>query len=268
MSFQVTALLGRPVFCIHITFVIRQRHLGVDHHMAIVGEVQDKVRNQALAIITLSPLAGLISQCFLSIKLLAFFQFQVFEQLFEFQFTEVSLYLHLTRQSARQTVGRFSDLCTFLHIDLDSLIQPREGFRLLFLGLVKRLLHILQALLERIDNLRHLFLVFLAELGLTLLEHLFRSGLHLLPDKFELVFDLLLVHLFQSLDLPLMNSFLLQELLGECFFQLLHLTVVSNFSFVHLLFVGSLLRLDLFRKVLYIRLLNVSLRRQFDDVVD
>ena len=50
--------------------------------MTVVGEVQDEIRHQTLAIIALGPLAHLVSQGFLGIKLFTFIQFKVFQQLF------------------------------------------------------------------------------------------------------------------------------------------------------------------------------------------
>ena len=152
--------------------------------MTIIGEMEDKVRYQSFAIITFGTLTHLVSQGLLGIKLLPLLQFQVFEQLLKFQFPEVTLNLHLASQGTRQSVSRLSDLCTLLHIGLDGRLESCKGFCLLDLGLVEGLLHILQTLLQGVDDLRYLFLVFLAEFGLTLLEHLFRGGLHLLLDKF------------------------------------------------------------------------------------
>ena len=42
--------------------------------MTIVGEMQDKVRYQALAVVTLGTLTTLVAQSFLRIKLFALFQ--------------------------------------------------------------------------------------------------------------------------------------------------------------------------------------------------
>ena len=214
--------------------------------MTIIGEVQNKIRHESLTIVTLSSLADLVFQGFLGIKLLTFLQFKVFEQLFELQLTEVTLYLYLTRQSTCQTISRFANLCTLLHVNLNGLIQTSEGFRLLLLSLVECLLHILQALLQRVDDLRDLFLILFAKFLLTLFEHLLRSGLHLFFDEFELTLHLLLVHLLQSSNLY----------------------VESCLLFVQLFFVGGLLCFQLSYKVLYVRLLDVTLRRQFNNVIN
>ena len=46
--------------------------------MAIVGEVQDEVRNQTLAVVALQSLATFIFQRLLGVKLLTLLQLQVF----------------------------------------------------------------------------------------------------------------------------------------------------------------------------------------------
>ena len=47
--------------------------------MAVVGEMEYEVWYQSLAVVALGCLAALVSERFLCIKLLAFFEFQVFE---------------------------------------------------------------------------------------------------------------------------------------------------------------------------------------------
>ena len=116
--------------------------------MAIVGEVQDEVGNQPLAVIALQTLAALVSQRLLGVKLFTLLQLQVFQQLFQLQFTEVALYLDLACQRTCQPVGSLTDGLTFLHVDLDALVQSGQRLCLLFLSLVEGFLHVLQTLLQ------------------------------------------------------------------------------------------------------------------------
>ena len=81
MSLEKAALLWRAVLCIHIPLIVGERHLRVDHHMAVVGKVEDKVGHQSLPVIALHPLAAAIAQGLLGVKLLSFTQFQVLKQL-------------------------------------------------------------------------------------------------------------------------------------------------------------------------------------------
>ena len=94
MGFQVGALLWCAVLGIHVALVICQRHLRIHHHVTIVWEMEDEVRDESLAVVALQSLATLVLQCLLGVKLLALLQFQVFQQLFQFQLTEVTLHLH------------------------------------------------------------------------------------------------------------------------------------------------------------------------------
>ena len=115
--------------------------------MAVVREVQDEVGYQSLAVVALETLATAFAERLLRVVLLALLQFQVLQQLLQLQLTEVALHLHLSRQGTCQSVGRLADGSTFLHTDLDGFVQTRQRLRLLLLGLVQRLLHVLQTLL-------------------------------------------------------------------------------------------------------------------------
>ncbi len=140
--------------------------------MTVIGEMQDKVRYQSLSVITFQPFTAFVLQRLLRIKLLALLQFQIFQQLFQFQFSEVALHLYLACQSSCQPISRLPDSDTLLHINLDGLVESGQRLSLLFLRLVKRFLHILQTSLQGVDNLRHLFLVLHPQFFLTLLQHL------------------------------------------------------------------------------------------------
>ena len=65
-----------------------------------------------------------------------------------------------------------------------------------------------------------------------------------------------------------MGCLLLLKLLGKGCFQLLHLTVEGRLPLIHLFLVGGFLGLQLFLQILHIGFLDVTLCRQFDDVVD
>ena len=152
MAVQELGLFGASAFGVHVAFVVRERHFGVDDDVPVVGEVQDEVRYQSFPIVSLGSLAGFVPEGFLCVKLLSFFQLEVFQQLLQFQFSEVALYLYLPSECACQPVSRFSELPAFLHIYLDGLVQAGEGFALLCLGFVEGFLHGLEALLQRVND--------------------------------------------------------------------------------------------------------------------
>ena len=59
--------------------------------------MQDEVGNHPPPVVSTQSLSRLVAQCLLSVKLLALLQFEIFEQLLQFEFSEVSLHLHLSR---------------------------------------------------------------------------------------------------------------------------------------------------------------------------
>ena len=172
MGLEEGTLFWRSVFGIHVALIVCERHLGVDNYVAVVGEMQDEVWNQAFSIIAFQTLAALVFQRLLGVILFTLLQLQVFQQLLQFQLAEVSLYLHFTCQGSCQTIGCLANGLTLLHINLDGLVQSGQCLRLLLLGLVKGFLHVFQTPLQRVDNLRHLFLVLYTQLLLTHLQHL------------------------------------------------------------------------------------------------
>ena len=208
-------LLRAVVSGIHVALVVGQRHLGVDDYVAVVGKVQDEVGYHAATVVTPGTLAALVLQRLLGVKLFAFVQLQVFQQLPELQFAEVALHLDLACQCPRQTVCRLADGSTLLHVDFDGFVESRQGFSLLLLGFGKGFLHVFQTLLQRVDDFGDLFLVLFAQLLLTQFEHLLGGCLHLLLDEVELVFHLFGIHLLQDRNLAFMSLFRLCELLVE-----------------------------------------------------
>ena len=142
--------------------------------MAVVGEVEYEVGNHPPSVVSPESPAGLVAQSLLCVKLLPLLQFEVFEQLLEFQFAEVSLHLHLPRQGAGQSVGGLAQRRTLPHVQLDGFVESCHGLLLLLLLQVESLLHIAQAPLQRVNNFRHLFHVSLAQFLLPCLEHILR----------------------------------------------------------------------------------------------
>ena len=191
--------------------------------MTIIGEMKDKIWYQSLAVIAFCTLTTLIAQRFLCVKLFTLFQFQIFQQLLEFQFAKVALHLHFTCQGTCQSIGRFTNGSTLLHINLDGLVQSCQSLRLLFLGLVESFLHVFQTALQGVDNLRHLLLILGTQLLLTHLQHLLRSRLHLFLNQVQLTFHLLVVHLLQGSNLLLMGFLGLLQLMSKIILGLLQL---------------------------------------------
>ena len=151
MSLQISRFILRSI-CIHISFVIREGHLGIHHHMSVVGEMQDKVGYHSSSIVIFDSFSETISECFLSIKLFPLVQFHILEQLLQFQFSKVSLYFHFSCECSGETVGSLSQGSTLLHVGLNGGIQSVESYALLFFVLVQRLLHLLEALFQGVDD--------------------------------------------------------------------------------------------------------------------
>ena len=193
--------------------------------------MQDEVRDQSLPIVSLGSLAGFVPEGFLCVKLLSFFQLEVFQQLLQFQFSEVALYLYLPSECACQPVSRFSELPAFLHIYLDGLVQAGEGFALLCLGFVEGFLHGLEALLQRINDFRDLFFVPFPQFLLPSFQDFLGCSLHLLLDQFHLALHLFLVHGTQCFDLLVCVFLDLRQLPVVCIFQFPDLPFVGRFQF-------------------------------------
>ena len=56
------ALLRCIVGGVHIALIGSQRHLRIDHNVTVVGEMQDEVGYQALAVVAFQPLADFVLQ--------------------------------------------------------------------------------------------------------------------------------------------------------------------------------------------------------------
>ena len=218
--------------------------------------MEDEVRDESLAVVALQSLATLVLQCLLGVKLLALLQFQVFQQLLQFQLTEVTLHLYFASQRTRQTVGCLTDFLTLLHVNLDGFVQTCQRLGLLFLGLVEGFLHVLQTLLQGVYDFRYLFLVLHAQLLLAHLQHLLGCGLHLFTNQVQLTLHLLLVHLLQGGNLALMS--LLRQL---------QLLFVGSLQRINLLFINGFLRIQFSQVTLRIVLLYIALCGQLHDVV-
>ena len=139
---ESSTLFGR--FCIHVALIVGERHLGIHHHVPVIGEVQDEVGYQSLAFIVLQSLSKTVTKRLLRIKLLSLVQLHILEQLPELQFAKVSLHLHFTCKCSGKPVCSFAQSRTLLHVGLYGGIQSVECLVLLFLVLVQCLAHLLQ----------------------------------------------------------------------------------------------------------------------------
>ena len=81
---ESSTLFGR--FGIHVALIVGERHLGIHHHVPVIGEVQDEVGYQSLAFIVLQSLSKTVTKRLLRIKLLSLVQLHILEQLPELQF--------------------------------------------------------------------------------------------------------------------------------------------------------------------------------------
>ena len=221
--------------------------------MAIVREVEYEVGYESASVVSLRLLARLVAQRLLRVKLLALLQLEVFEQLLQLQLAEVALHLHLSGERTCQPVGSLAQRRALLHVHLYRGIETRERFVLLFLRFVERLAHALQALCERVDYLRHLLLVALAQLVLTSLQNLLRRGLHLFAYELHLTLHLLAVHLSECFYLLLLTLLHLLELRRLRRLQLFELCRLRLFQFSNLL----LVRLFQFGDLLVVHILKV-----------
>ena len=110
----------------------------------------------------------------------------------------------------------------------------------MLLRFVESLLHIFQTLLQRVNDLRYLFLVSLPKFFLTALQNFLRRSLHLLAYELELVVHLLLVHLLQRLNLFVGIVLCLCKLLVVRVLQLCNLLVMRVLKLGNLLVVRIL----------------------------
>ena len=115
--------------------------------------MQDEVGNQALAVVILDKIAKAVSQMGLRRELLSFLKSKIFKKLPEFKFSKVTLDLHLAGQGTRESLSRIVEMDTILYVRLNGRVQLMQGLLMLFFRIIQSLLHILEALLQRIHNL-------------------------------------------------------------------------------------------------------------------
>ena len=97
-----------------------ERHLGIDNHVTLIGEVQDDIRHQSMPlIVVVNGTAKLIAKGHLFLKLDAFLQAHLFEQLLQAQLTKVALRLVVAGQCTSQVLGSLTHLLCLLQVFLD-----------------------------------------------------------------------------------------------------------------------------------------------------
>ena len=211
MVFQVhVSLLFR--FGVHISLVCRERHFGIHHDVPVVREVQDEVGYKPFPLVVLNQCSERVPQMLLRVVLLPVFQPEVFEQLFQFHLPEVSLRLDVACEGFRQSGGSLFEVGVVPHIRLNCRVEFRQGVFLLLFRAVECLAHEFQALLQGVDDFRHLLHVLFSQFLLPCFQNRFGCGSHLFADEGELAVHLLLVHVLQRLYLFLCRLLYLLQL--------------------------------------------------------
>ncbi len=191
-------------------------------------------------------------------------QFKVFEQLLELQLAKIALHLHLASECPCESVGSFAERGALLHVYLYSLVEPCESLVLLLFRFVEGFTHCLQALLKRVDYLRHLFAVALAQLVLAAFQNFLRSGLYLFFYQLQLTVNLLAVHQLQGFYLLFVALLCLVQLLLVRRFQLGNLCFIGQAHVLYGIRVAFCLSAAiLFGFVLLFLLVSRSLLPQF-----
>src|SRR5574344_1564430 len=154
--------LGTLLVSISLIVILKslERHFGVNDDIALIGEVEDHVRNHALAVfLILDRIALLVFQRHLFLKLYTLFQLHLFQQRPQSQFTEVALRLVFAGKRLRQFVGTFAHLLRLFQILLDRGIQSFHRRCLFAVALFHSLAHLSDVFVQRIQDCGKLFLV-------------------------------------------------------------------------------------------------------------
>ncbi len=159
MAFQ---RLGACLFVVGVLAVLKglERHLGVDHHVAPVGEMEYDIRNHpASGLIVFQHVAFFVSECLLRFVLQAFGETHAVEQFLKFEFPEVALYFVFARQCRRKAVCTLANRLCLLETVVYRRLQTRHCFGLLELAVLHSLSHLRYVCVQRIQDCGKLLLV-------------------------------------------------------------------------------------------------------------
>ena len=185
-------------------------HLGVDNHIALVGEMQNGIGDKAVPLLLVHHIAVLVAYGLLQRELLSLLKAHSLQKLLQAKLAEVALRLVLACQGLRQLIGPFAHLTALLNAGLDGRIQSLHGGVMLAVGALHRLAHLLNVRLQGRKDTRELLLVDRRQLIRPLLQNPLRSRIHLFTDEAQLLPHLLLLLLLLFLpEYPLLLFVLL-----------------------------------------------------------
>ncbi len=133
--------IGRGVV---VVFESLQRHLCVDDHITVVGEVENDIGDHLVSVLFVNRAPLLVFQCHLLFELHALFESHLFQQCAQTQLAEVALCLILAGECLRQLICSLSDLVCLLQVFLNAGIEARHQHSLVMVALLHGFLHLLQ----------------------------------------------------------------------------------------------------------------------------
>ena len=214
-----------------------ERHLRVDDHVAVVGEVEYHVGNLLAPRLIVAHRLAVFLQHRLLLILQSLLQAHVLQERVQPQLAEVALRLGLSREGLGELVGPLAQGLRLFLVGLDGGPQVLQRRQPVLVALLHTLPHLPQTVVQGIEQQVELLLVGCGEFLGALLQDVFRGRVDLLANQLRLFLQLFLLLAAQLLQLRAVLAAQVLQLCGILAAQLLQLGGVRT---VHI----RLLRLE------------------------